>query len=84
MASRTTNTLFSAYRAGVLLGTNTVAVALIPNINFFLGARNRGVAEFYTTHQLAFAFLSSGLNSTEAASLYTNVQAFQTTLSRQV
>jgi hypothetical protein len=84
MASRTTNTLFSAYRAGVLLGTNTVAVTSIPNNNFFFGARNRGVAEFYTTHQIAFAFLGSGLNSTEAGSLYTNVQAFQTTLSRQI
>jgi hypothetical protein len=85
MASRTSNTLFQAYRGGVSLGTNTVAVASIPNINFYFGARNEsGTANLFTTHQLAFAFLGSGLNSTEAAALYTAVQAFNTTLSRQV
>jgi hypothetical protein len=85
MGSRTTSTLFTAYRAGVLLGTNTVLVSILPNVSFYLGARNgNNVAEFFSNHQLAFAFLGSGLNSTEAASMYTDVQAFQTTLSRQV
>lgn len=85
MASRTSNTLFQAYRAGVSLGTNTISLLSIPNINFYFGARNsNGTAELFTTHELAFAFLGSGLNTTEAAALYTSVQAFQTTLSRQV
>jgi hypothetical protein len=85
MASRTTTTSLAAYRGGVLLGTNTNLITLLPNANFYLGARSRqGVAEFFSTHQLAFGFLGSGLNSTEASSLYTNVQAFQTTLNRQV
>jgi hypothetical protein len=85
MASRTSNTLFQAYRAGVSLGTNTVAIAALPNVNFYLGARNAsGTAQTFLTHQYAFAFLGSGLNTTEAAALYTSVQAFNTTLSRQV
>jgi len=85
MASRTSNTLLTAYRGGVPLGTNIVAVASIPNVNFYFGARNdSGTANFFTTHQLAFAFIGSGLNSTEAAALYTSIQAFQTTLGRQV
>ena len=85
MASRTSNTLFQAYRAGVSLGTNTTALASIPNINFYFGARNsNGTAQFFTTHQLAFAFLGGALNTTEAAALYTSVQALQTTLSRQI
>jgi hypothetical protein len=85
MASRTSNTLFQAYRAGVSLGTNTVSIAALPNTNFYLGARNAsGTAQFFTNHQIAFAFLGSGLNTTEAAALYTSVQAFNTTLSRQV
>jgi hypothetical protein len=85
MASRTTNTLFQAYRGGVSLGTNVVAVASIPNVNFYFGARNEsGTANLFSTHQLAFAFLGSGLNTTEAAALYNSVQAFQTTLSRQI
>ena len=85
IGTRTTSTLFTAYRAGVLLGTNTVLVSILPNVSFYLGARNgNNVAEFFSNHQLAFAFLGSGLNSTEAAALYTSIQAMQTTLSRQV
>ena len=85
MASRTSNTLFSAYRAGVLLGTNTIAVTSIPNISFYFAARNAsGTAQTFTNHQIAFAFLGSGLNSTEAAALYNSVQAFNITLSRQI
>jgi hypothetical protein len=85
MASRTSTTSLAAYRGGVLLGTNTNLITLLPNTNFYFGARSKlGVAEFFSTHQLAFGFLGSGLNSTEASSLYTNVQAFQTTLGRQV
>jgi hypothetical protein len=85
MASRTSNTLFQAYRAGVSLGTNTVAIAALPNVNFYLGARNAsGTAQTFLTHQYAFAFLGSGLNTTEAAALYTSVQSFNITLSRQV
>jgi hypothetical protein len=85
IGTRTTSTLFTAYRAGVLLGTNTALVSTLPNLSFYFGARNgNNIAEFFTNHQFAFAFLGSGLNSTEAASMYTDVQAFQTTLSRQV
>jgi len=85
MASRTSNTLLTAYRAGVSLGTNTVLITGLSNLSFYFGARNiNGIAELFSNHQIAFAFLGSGLNSTEAAAMYTSVQAFQTTLSRQV
>lgn len=86
MASRTSNTLLTAYRAGVSLGTNTASITALPIFNFYFGARNRNgtSADLFSNHQLTFAFLGSGLNSTEAAALYTSVQAFNTTLSRQV
>jgi hypothetical protein len=85
MASRTSNTLLTAYRAGVSLGTNIISITSLPNRVFYFGARNsNGIAEFFSNHEIAFAFLGSGLNSTEAAALYTAVQAFNTTLSRQV
>jgi hypothetical protein len=85
MTSRTSNTLLTAYRAGVSLGTNTTSITALPNRVFYFGARNgNGFAEFFSNHQIAFAFLGSGLNSTEAAAMYTDVQAFNTTLSRQV
>jgi hypothetical protein len=85
MGTRTSNTLVKAFRAGVLLGSNTVSIVSLPNFNIYLGARNgTGTAEFWTNHQLAFAFLGAGLSDAEAATLYTDVQAFQTTLGRQV
>lgn len=38
----------------------------------------------YNNNQIAFSSIGDGLTDTEAANLYTAVQAFQTTLSRQV
>ena len=37
-----------------------------------------------SSKEFAFAFMSSGLNDTDNLNLYTAVQTFQTTLSRQV
>ena len=87
IGSRTTNTLFKAFRAGILLGSNTNSIAALPNGVFYFGARfsiSLALPDFYTLHQLAFAFIGSGLSDAEAATLYTNVQTFQTTLGRQV
>jgi hypothetical protein len=39
---------------------------------------------YYDTNQYAFSSIGNGLTDTEAANLYTRVQAFQTALSRQV
>jgi hypothetical protein len=39
---------------------------------------------YYGTRQLAFATIGDGLTDTDASNLYTRVQAFQTSLSRQV
>ena len=85
MLTRTSNTLSKAFRAGILLGQVTASMNSLPLFNFYLGARNNnGTPQFYSSHQLAFAFLGDGLTDTDSANLYTAVQAFQTTLSRQV
>ena len=85
MLSRTSSTLSKAFRAGVLLGQETVAMGTLPAFNFYLGARNNaGPAALYSVHQCAFAFIGDSLTDTEAANFYTAVQAYQTTLSRQV
>ena len=85
MATRTSSSLLKAFRGGVLLGQSTSSITGIPNINFYFGARNNGGnPDFWTSHQLAFAFLGDGLTDTDSANLYTAVQAYQTTLSRQV
>jgi hypothetical protein len=85
MASRTSNTLFQAYRSGVSLGTNTTAVSTLPNLVFYLGARNAsGTAQTFSNHELAFAFLGSGLSPTESIDLSSLVQQFQIALGRQI
>ena len=53
--------------------------------NIYICALNQtGVTGFYSTKQCAFASIGDGLTNTEAANFYTAVQAFNTTLSRQV
>ena len=72
---------------GTVIATNTnVDTNLPPNDNIYLGALN----DIFTTniygmiHQIAFASIGDGLTDAEAANFYTAVQAFQTTLNRQV
>ena len=85
MLTRTSSTLSKAFRAGVLLGQETVIMGTLPTFNFYLGARNNaGTPVLYSNHQCAFAFLGDGLTDTEAGNLYTAVQAYQTTLGREM
>jgi hypothetical protein len=61
--------------------------SIAPNtIKITIGARNvNNVSrELYSSRQIAFATIGNGLTDTEASNLYTRVQAFQTTLNRQV
>jgi hypothetical protein len=56
----------------------------LPTFQFTFAARNSGTILQFTPHELAFAFLGAGLTDAEAATLFTDVQAFETTLSRNV
>jgi hypothetical protein len=56
-----------------------------PNNTFFLGAANSGGSpNFYSNIEISSAFISDRLSSSEASDLYTAIQAFQSTLSRNV
>ena len=56
-----------------------------PIINIYIGANNNnGTASNYSNRENAFASIGDGLTDTEAGNFYTAVQAFQTTLARQV
>ena len=78
-------TTTKGYRNSVNIATRTIAALTRPNFNIYLGAYNAGgTASTYSTKQCAFASIGDGLTDTEATNLYTAVQAFQTTLSRQV
>lgn len=55
------------------------------NLNYFLAARNgSGIATNFSNREYAFSSIGDGLTNTQASNFYTTVQAFQTTLGRQV
>jgi hypothetical protein len=68
-----------------LAAVTTQAQTTQPTNNFFFGAFNGGIGIVnYSNFQYAFAHIGNGLTDTEAANLYSRVQAFQTALNRQV
>jgi hypothetical protein len=65
--------------------TTTTTQTTLPNSNVYAGAINdRGTPIQFSTRQIAFAHIGDGLTNTQFNNFYTAVQAFQTTLSRQV
>lgn len=65
--------------------TNSLLSNAKPNFNYYIGAANNsGAASRYNDKEVAFFYISDGLISTEMTNLYTAVQAFQTTLNRQI
>jgi hypothetical protein len=84
IASRTGTTV-TLFENNTLKVTSTNTALARPNINIFIGAQNNaGALNIPSSKQLAFASIMDGLTNTDAANLYTAVQAFQTTLGRQV
>jgi hypothetical protein len=85
--SITSNTNQKLYKNGTSIGSNTLLNTSTPsNYPIYLGAVNNQDASAveYTQNQYAFMSIGDGLTDTQASNLYTSVQTFQTTLSRQV
>lgn len=80
----------TAYKNGGLRSTIVPANQGLPNVNMYLLGMNEYFPDlsvsntYYGKRQIAFATLGNGLTDTEANKLYTRIQAFQTTLGRQV
>jgi hypothetical protein len=73
------------YRNASSFLTGTATAGTFANNNLYLGGANAGGnGAFFTNKEYAFASIGDGLTDTEAANFYTAVQAFQTTLSRNV
>jgi hypothetical protein len=84
IGSRTSSTE-ERYFTNNVAQTRTAASTGLANLNVFLGAYNSGgSAAERSTKECAFASIGDGLTDTECNNFYTAVQAFQTTLSRQV
>jgi len=86
LGSKENSALRKAFKNGTFEATSTVLdTTAYGNLNIFIGARNdNGSATFFSNKQCAFASIGDGLTDTEAANYYAAVQAFQTTLNRQV
>jgi hypothetical protein len=80
------NTRRDIYINGVSVGNNTmIDNATLGNYPLYLAAANYNTSTgSYSDSQCSLASIGEGLSSSEMSNFYTLVQAFQTTLSRQV
>ena len=85
LASRTNSTTNKLFRNSSLI-TNIISTSSPRDVdNIYLGAGNRNNSIWQPSlRQQAFASIGDGLTDSEAANLYTAVQNFNTTLSRNV
>jgi len=80
------STTMLGYKNGSQVISGTLTTLSATNTTSFLGKLNNGgtPAFGYSNKQYSFAYLGDGLSGTDMSNFYTAVQAFQTTLSRQV
>ena len=87
ISNRTALNVNNGWRNSTKVVTGTSTAGTRPNFNMFLanininGAPNSGL---YGKREVAFSSIGDGLTDTEAANFYTAVQAYQTTLARQI
>jgi len=86
IGSRIASNLLTLFKNSTSLGTNTNSSTLgLSNFNIYIGASNEfGTVSAFSNKECAFASIGDGLTNIEAANFYTFVQAFQTTLNRQI
>ena len=88
MANRTSSSVLNGWKNGIKLITNTNTALFVntPTNNILIAASKDGTGPIgnFSNRQCALASLGDGLNDDEADDFYTAVQAFQTTLSRNV
>ena len=83
--SRTASNIIRTFRNGTQIIAGTASSSATSSIDFYIGAsNNNGTAQFFSNRQCAFASIGDGLTNTEAANFYTAVQAYNTTLARQI
>ena len=81
IASRTTNNVAKIYKGGSSIDTDTRNTSAQTSDTLYMFGRSSGEP---CTHECSFASVGDGLDDTDASNLDTLIQAFQTTLSRQV
>ena len=86
VGNRTNATQQKIYNAGALVDTFSANSDGLSTIQMALAANRISAVALgdYSSKQCAFASIGDGLTDTQASNFYTAVQAFQTTLSRNV
>jgi hypothetical protein len=88
MGNRTSNVLTNCWKNGVKQNTNTATetqnITTLTNTYYLAACNLGGTAAQFSSRECAFSSIGDGLTDTQASDFYTAVQAFQTTLSRNV
>jgi len=85
VASRTGVNTIDVYKNGASIFASSEVSTILPSVSIYLGARRfNATLDNRAARQLAFATIGSGLTAGEISTLYTLIQAFQTSLSRNV
>ena len=80
----TSNNLFAFKNSTLLLSKTPAVIGTPPNVNTTLFAFNAGGVGSFSPRPSSFFFAASGTTQADNASIYSRIQAFQTTLGRQV
>ncbi len=85
IASRINTTSVKVFANNTIQGTQSISSTGNDNFNMYLGTYGIVSGQtLWSSKQVALASIGDGLTDTEASNFYTRVQAFQTTLNRQV
>jgi hypothetical protein len=85
IGNRTASNIVNGWRNLTKIATGATASSALVNLNYYLGCSNvNNLSQNISRKQCAFATIGSGLSDAEATALYSSIQSFQTTLSRQV
>lgn len=87
IGTRTSSTSSKLYKNGIVIATDSSTNSTSANnYTIYIGASNNGGGSGFqfSSKQTAFSTIGDGLTDTEATNLYTAVQKYQTSLSRQV
>jgi len=83
--NRTASNVIKLFKNGTSIQSLTTLANSTTTFSIYICAvNNAGTAASYSNRECAFASIGTGLTDTEAANFYTAVQAYQTTLSRNV
>jgi hypothetical protein len=85
LISRIISTETKQFKNNILTNTSTINSIELTNINLYIAARNStGIPLNFNISECAFASIGDGLTNTDISNFYTDIQVFQTNLSRQV